>query len=110
MIPRRLCVCLLALVPLTAVAQSLSGVVTDQTGAPLRDVAVTISNVDTGAARTVATDGGGHYQASALPPGRFEIRAAKQGFVDETRTGVSLAAGQEAAVDIKLQSKTPIAR
>jgi predicted porin len=107
MIPRRLCVCLLALVPLTAVAQSLSGVVTDQTGAPLRDVAVTISNVDTGAARTVATDGGGHYQASALPPGRFEIRAAKQGFVDETRTGVSLAAGQEAAVDIKLQSKTP---
>jgi predicted porin len=82
-------------------------VVTDQTGAPLRDVAVTISNVDTGAARTVATDGGGHYQASALPPGRFEIRAAKQGFVDETRTGVSLAAGQEAAVDIKLQSKTP---
>jgi predicted porin len=107
MILSRICVLLLALVPLSGAAQSLSGVVTDQTGAPLRDVAVTISNVDTGAARTVATDGGGHYQASALPPGRFEIRAAKQGFVDETRTGVSLAAGQEAAVDIKLQSKTP---
>jgi predicted porin len=107
MILSRICVLLLALVPLSGAAQSLSGVVTDQTGAPLRDVAVTISNVDTGATRAVATDGGGHYQASALPPGRFEIRAAKQGFVDETRTGVSLAAGQEAAVDIKLQSKTP---
>ena len=74
---------------------SLSGVVTDQTGAALRDVAVTIKNVDTGATRTIATDGGGHYQASGLPPGRFEIRAAKQGFADETRTGISLAVGQE---------------
>src|ERR1700680_3046386 len=81
---------------------SLSGVVTDQTGAALRDVAVTIKNVDTGAARTIATDGGGHFQASGLPPGRFEIRAAKQGFADETRTGISLAVGQD-TVDIKMQ-------
>ena len=86
---------------------SLSGVVTDQTGAALRDVAVTIRNVDTGARRTIATDGGGHYQASGLPPGRFEIRAAKQGFADETRTGISLAVGQDAAVDIKMQRSTP---
>src|SRR5271155_542503 len=55
---------------------SLSGVVTDQTGAALRDVAVTVKNVDTGETRTIASDGGGHYQASALPLGRFEIRAA----------------------------------
>ena len=55
---------------------SLSGVVTDQTGAALRDVAVTIRNVDTGATRTITTDGGGHFQVSGLPSGRFEIRAA----------------------------------
>ena len=86
---------------------SLSGVVTDQTGAALRDVAVTIRNVDTGATRTITTDGGGHFQASGLPPGRFEIRAAKQGFADRTRTAISLAVGQEATVDIKLQRNTP---
>jgi predicted porin len=86
---------------------SLSGVVTDQAGAALPDVAVTIKNVDTDATRTVATDGGGHYQASGLPPGRFEVRAAKQGFADEARTGISLAAGQEAAADIKMQRSTP---
>ena len=86
---------------------SLSGVVTDQTGAALRDVAVTIRNVDTGARRTIATDGGGHYQASGLPPGRFEIRAAKQGFADETRTGISLAVGQDAMIDIKMQRSAP---
>jgi predicted porin len=86
---------------------SLSGVITDQTGADLRDVAVTITNVDTGVTRTVATDGGGHYQVSGLPPGRLEIRAAKQGFADETRRGISLAVGQEAMVDIKMQPRPP---
>ncbi len=86
---------------------SISGMVTDQAGAALRDVAVTIKNVDTGATRTITTDGGGHYRASGLPLGRFEIRAAKQGFADETRTGISLAVGQDAMVDIKMLRSTP---
>ncbi len=86
---------------------SLSGVVTDQTGAALRDVAVTIKNAGTGATRTVATDGGGHYQVSGLPLGRFDIRAAKPGFAEETHTGISLAVGQEATVDIEMQRSTP---
>jgi predicted porin len=91
----------------TQTGGSLSGVVTDQTGAALRDVAVTIKNVDTGATRTIATDGGGHFQVSGLPPGRFEVRAAKQGFADETRTGVSLAVGQDVTVDVKMQRSSP---
>jgi predicted porin len=86
---------------------SLSGVVTDPTGAALPGVAVTIKNVDTGATRTIATDGGGRYQASGLPAGRFAIRAAKQGFADETRTGISLADGQDSTADIKMQRSTP---
>jgi predicted porin len=86
---------------------SLSGLVTDQTGAALRDVAVIIRNVDTGAARTIATDGVGRYQASGLAPGRFEIRAAKLGFAGEMRTGISLTVGQDAMVDIKMHVKTP---
>src|SRR5271154_1886812 len=85
---------------------SLSGVVTDHTGAALSGVAVTIKNADAAETRTIATDGGGHYQASGLPPGRLEIRAAKPGFADETRTGVTLAVGQGATVDIKMQPKT----
>ena len=86
---------------------TLSGVVTDQTGATLPDVAVTIKSLDAAETRTIATDGGGHYQASGLPPGRFEIRATKRGFGDETRTGISLAVGQSATVDVEMQLKTP---
>jgi predicted porin len=86
---------------------SLSGVVTNQPGAALPDVAVTIKNIDTGATRTIATDGGGRYQASGLTPGRFDIRAVKKGFADETHTGISLAVGQDATVDMKMQMSTP---
>jgi hypothetical protein len=83
---------LFLVVPPAARAQtgaSLSGVVTNQTGASLPDVAVTIKNLDTTDMRTVATDGRGHYQTSGLPAGRFEIRAAKPGFADDTPAGIT---------------------
>ena len=85
---------------------NLSGVVTDQTGAALPNVAVTIKSLDSSETRTITTDGGGRYQTSGLPPGRFEIRAAKPGFADETRAGVSLAVGQGATVDITMRRRT----
>jgi predicted porin len=85
---------------------SVSGVVADKAGATLPGVALTITNLDTGATRIIETDGGGSYQASDLAQGRFEIRAAKQRFADETSAGISLAAGQDAKVDIKMQQSS----
>ena len=85
------------------VGASLSGVITDQTGAAVPDVTVTITDVDTGVARTATTDGGGRYHAFDLPVGRFEIRADKKGFTEEVRTGITLVVGQDATVDIGLQ-------
>ncbi len=102
---KQLLLLVLSISPLSAqVSASLSGTVTDPSGKTLADAVVTIRNVDTGAPVTIETDGGGHYQASGLPAGRFEIRAAKPGFADETRAGVSLAAGQNATVDIKMRA------
>ena len=100
-------ICLSAFPAWAQTGASLSGVVTDQSGAALHDVAVTIRNVDTGATRTIETDRGGHYRASGLRPGTFEIRAASPGFADEARMGINLAVGQDATVDIKMQLKTP---
>ena len=87
-------------------AASVSGLVTDQTGAKLPDVAVTIKNLDTGATRTIETDGGGRYLATDLSQGRFEIRAAKPRFADETSAGISLTAGEAAKHDIKMQQSS----
>src|ERR1700728_2932902 len=84
---------------------NLSGVVTDQTGAALPDVAMTIKNVDIAETRTVITDSAGRYQEAGLRPGRFEIRAEKKGFADETRAKITLSAGQGATVDIKMAAR-----
>jgi predicted porin len=86
---------------------SLSGVVTDQTGGTLPDVVLPIKNVNTGVMRTIATEGGGNYQAFGLPLGRFGMSAAKQGFADETPAGSSLGDGQDASTPGKTQPSTP---
>ena len=59
------------------VSAAISGMVTDQTGAALRDVAVTIKNVDTGATRTIATDGGGHFQSVRPASGAIRDSSGK---------------------------------
>ena len=87
-------------------AASLSGVVTDQTGAALGDVAVTVRNVDSSATRTSLTDASGHYRESGLRPGHYAIRSAKQGFKDETRADISLTAGDDMAIDFTMQRST----
>ena len=105
-----LCFVMAALPAWAQTGAGISGVVMDQTGAALRDVTVTIKNVDTGATHTTATDGGGRYQASGLPQGHFVIRAAKPGFLDAKRTEVSLEAGKNAAVDITMQLNTDVCK
>ncbi len=80
----------------------LSGMITDQTGATLRDVAVTIKNVDTGMIRNTTTGDSGRFQVLSLPVGNYEVAVSKQGFAETTRTGVRLDVGKDADVVIRL--------
>ncbi len=85
------------------VAAAISGTVRDQSGELVSAAAVTAGNEDTGAIRNGVTDGAGRYQLSALPVGRYRIRAAKSGFAEEIRTGIDLVVGQDASVDLTLR-------
>jgi Carboxypeptidase regulatory-like domain len=98
-----LCLALHILSASAQVGASLSGVITDQTGAVLAGVDVSLKNLDTGVTRTTTTDDAGRYYASDLPLGRFEIHAARKGFADETRTGITLVVGEDATVDLRMQ-------
>jgi predicted porin len=89
------------------VSATLSGRVTDTTGGAIAAATVTANDLDTGVSQTAVTSQVGQYDMVALPVGRYEVRATKQGYTDETRTGISLAVGQDATVDIKMQLKTP---
>jgi hypothetical protein len=85
------------------VSASISGVITDSSGAPVPSAIVTAKNVETGAIRTASTNEVGRYLILALPVGQYELRVAKAGFQDTRRSGIFLAVGQEARVDLQLQ-------
>ncbi len=85
------------------VSATLSGIVTDQSGAVVSGATVTATNGETRATRTTASDGAGRYQIFALPVGEYEVRAARQGFADQIRSGIHLVVGQDATVDLVLR-------
>jgi hypothetical protein len=85
------------------VSASLAGVVTDTSGARIPAAAINVKNVETGAIRSTVSDDAGRYQVLALPVGEYEIRASKTGFQEQVRSGIHLAVGQEAGVDLTLR-------
>ena len=75
-----------------AVTANLQGVTTDPSGAVMADVAIKAVNLDTGGQRTTQTNAEGFYLFNFLPRGRYELRAQKAGFSDQT-VNVTLTVG-----------------
>jgi len=84
------------------VSASLSGTVTDPSGAAVSNARVTVRDVRTEVQRHAVTDPAGRYQILALPVGQYEVAVTKQGFAEEVRRGVQLVVGQDATVDLRL--------
>jgi Carboxypeptidase regulatory-like domain len=98
-----LCVCLVAPFSAAQVSASLFGVITDPSGAAVAGAIVTTKNLDTGVSRTATTDQSGRYRFFLLPVGLYEVRVRKDGFAEGIRSGISLAVGQDASVDLGLR-------
>lgn len=82
---------------------SISGRVEDPSGAGANAATVTVTSLETGATRTVTTNETGNFRVLALPVGRQEVKAEKQGFKAAVRTGINLEVGQDAVVDLRLE-------
>ena len=83
-------------------ACSLSGTVTDPSGAVIAGAKVTVTNVDTGVSRALTTDKGGQYAASDLGAGHYTIKVEAPGFRTFVRTGIVLQAGGRERVNVSL--------
>ena len=81
---------------------TVTGVVKDGTGGVVPGVTITVSNVDTGASRTLVTDVQGRYEAPNLPVGNYSVKAELQGFRTTNRSGIALTVGRTAVVDLEL--------
>lgn len=81
---------------------SLTGLVSDPSGASVADAKVTAVNTATNFERTLSTSSDGYYTFATLPVGRYKITVEKQGFRQIT-SAITLATGDRGRLDLKLQ-------
>jgi hypothetical protein len=81
---------------------TISGTVTDSTGALIPGVTVTATNVDTGIRTNAVTNQAGIYSLLNLPIGRYAVSFAKEGFQKLDRSGINLSVRQVADLSVTL--------
>ncbi|HEU5254361.1 MAG TPA: carboxypeptidase regulatory-like domain-containing protein, partial [Vicinamibacterales bacterium] len=80
----------------------INGTATDQSGAVLPGVTVTLTEETTGLVRTVVTNDAGRWVLPALQPGRYTIKAELSGFQTQNRAGVVVNVGQAITINLAL--------
>lgn len=80
---------------------TITGRVTDSSGAVVPGCKIVVQNIDTKAEQSMEADAEGNYAIAALPAGHYAITASKQGF-NEVRVNVNLAVNQVMTQDIQL--------
>ena len=105
----RPCILSAALVALSSVGAwsqtqlaTVSGTITDPTGAVVPGVSVTIVSQGTGLKRSGLTDTAGEYRFAGLPTGNYSLRLEKTGFQSQVREGVQLNSAVEVTINSQL--------
>ena len=81
---------------------SISGVVTDPSGAVVSGVSVTATRTETGVTATTKTDTAGVYAFPALTVGTYNVEVTQAGFKKFLRSGVVIDVNSAIRVDAKL--------
>jgi len=81
---------------------TVTGTVTDPSGAILPNIKVIATNTDTGGVRTTVTNSTGFFSIPAVPPGPYRVEATANGF-EKDSSNIDLAVGQTLNVDFKLK-------
>ncbi len=77
---------------------SVSGTVTDQSGAVIADVDVVATNASTGQVASTKTGMNGIFKLSLLPVGTYNVKISKEGFRNTALNGVGVSAGVDNGV------------
>jgi hypothetical protein len=82
---------------------SLTGTVTDPSGALFPQASITITNVATGAQRQTVSDDSGRYSLLQVQPGTYTVTAKAEGFADVTVKNVELLVNTPGTVEIRFE-------
>lgn len=86
-----------------AMNASLTGEITDASGAVISGATVTVRNEATSAERTLTTDATGRYLADGLTPGSYSVEAHATGFMAQRADSVTVEAARQTAENLVLQ-------
>jgi hypothetical protein len=78
---------------------TLTGTVTDTSGAVIPNAQISIKNEATGVTRIVTTDSAGLYSAPNLVPGHYQTTISASDFETVVNTGITLTVGAELVVN-----------
>jgi len=82
---------------------TMTGTLTDASGAYIPNAQISIKNVSTGIERSTTTDSAGFYTLPNLLPGSYQVSATAKGFATKVETGVTLNIGAQVELNISLQ-------
>jgi hypothetical protein len=82
---------------------NLSGVVSDESGAPIVGAKVAIKNLATGDVREIETNSDGLFVAPNLAPATYDVTVTATGFGPLTEKNLELKVGGEQALDLKMR-------
>jgi hypothetical protein len=82
---------------------SVTGVVTDPTGAVVPAAPVKLTNIATAVVSNTTTNGAGVYTFPAQPIGAYELRVESAGFKTRVQTNIIVETGQTARLDVTLE-------
>ncbi len=94
-------------VPFSSYAQSTSagtitGTVTDQTGAVIPGATITVTDLSTKISRTTVSGTQGLYVLPDVPPGNYDITATKSGFSKDEIPALTVAVGTQSNANFKM--------
>jgi outer membrane receptor protein involved in Fe transport len=82
---------------------TLSGTVTDQSGAAVPNAQLVIKNTGTGVSAPVDANSDGFYSAPNLQPGTYEVTTTASGFSTSVEKGVILTVGAQQVLNVSMQ-------
>jgi carboxypeptidase family protein/TonB-dependent receptor-like protein len=85
------------------VTASITGTVTDPSGAALGGAAVTAKSIERGLTYTAVTNDSGIYRIAQLPVGNYELKFEKSGFATASYPAFVLTLNQVARIDIAMK-------
>src|SRR5215471_15600545 len=81
----------------------VAGTVRDTSGAFVPGVTVTATNERTGEVRTAVSNAQGYFVIGSLKPSNYTLSAELTGFSKVSLSAMTLAAGQELAMDLEMK-------